>query len=165
MADPTDLMKAHATLIGSIVIAYNEVQYLVFVLFVAFSGMPFEQARSVFFALKSDRSQRDITLAAGETALADHPALWDRFKRSVNQINELAGERNAAVHTMWAIDWQYWGGPSLYFADKIGPAPGAIPPKKLKDDFPAQCAELSRKLQEHIVELERIRSEYEKLTA
>jgi hypothetical protein len=88
----------------------------------------------------------------------------ERFKTTIDKINDLAGERNAAVHTMWAIDWQYWGGPALYFP-KIGVAPGAIPHKKLKDDFSAQCAELNRKLQEHFVELDRIRSEYEKLTA
>jgi hypothetical protein len=40
MADPLDLMNEHATLIGSVVIAYNKVQHVIFVLFVAFSGMP-----------------------------------------------------------------------------------------------------------------------------
>jgi hypothetical protein len=163
MADPLDLMNEHATLIGSVVIAYNKVQHLIFVLFVAFSGMPDEQASDVFFALKSDRSQRDIALAAGKTALAKHPTLWERFKTTIEKINDLAGERNAAVHTMWAIDWQYWG--LALYSPKIGVAPGAIPHKRLSDDFPAQCAELNRKLHEHFVELDRIRSEYEKLTA
>ena len=77
MADPLDLMNEHATLIGSVVIAYNKIHWVISVLFVAFSGMPAEEARDVFFALKSDRLQRDITLAAGKTALAEHPALWE----------------------------------------------------------------------------------------
>jgi hypothetical protein len=164
MADPLDLMEEHAKLVGSVVIAYNRVQHLIFVLFVAFSGMPTERASDIFFALRSDRSQRDVALAAAKTALVEHPNLWELFKTTIDKINDLAGERNAAVHTMWAIDWQYWGGPSLYFP-KIGVAPGAIPHKKLKEDFSAQCAELNRKLQEHFVELDRIRSEYEKVTA
>ena len=164
MADPLDLMNEHATLIGSVVIAYNKIHWVISVLFVAFSGMPAEEARDVFFALKSDRLQRDITLAAGKTALAGHPALWERFETTLEKVNELAGERNAAVHTMWAIDWQYWGGPSFYFP-KIGVAPGAIPHEKLNEDFVAQFAELNQKLHEQFVELERIRSEYEKLTA
>jgi hypothetical protein len=46
--------------------------------------------------------QRDITIAAGKTALAEHPALWERFETTLEKVNELAGERNAAVHTMWA---------------------------------------------------------------
>lgn len=40
MADPLDTLAEHAALIGSVVIAYNRVQWLVSVLFVAFSGMP-----------------------------------------------------------------------------------------------------------------------------
>jgi hypothetical protein len=136
MAEAQDLMTEHAQLIGSVVIAYNKVQWVIFVLFVALSGMPAEEARDIFFALKSDRLQRDITLAAGKTALAEHPALWERFETILENINELAGERNAAVDTMWAIDWQYWGVPSLYFP-KVGFASEAIPHEKLKDDFPA----------------------------
>jgi hypothetical protein len=164
MADPFDLMEDHATLIGSVVIAYNRVQWLLAVLFVAFSDMPPEQAQDAFFGTKSDKTQRDMALAAGTTALAEHPSLLERFKAAIEKIDELAGERHAAVHTMWAIDWQYWGGPSLYFP-KIGVAPGAIAHPKLKDDFVAQFAELNQKLHEQFVELERIRSEYEKLTA
>ena len=109
MAEAQDLLTEHAQLIGSVVIAYNKVQWVISVLFVALSGMPAEEARDIFFTLKSDRLQRDITLAAGKTALAGHPALWERFETTLEKVNELAGERNAAVHTMWAIDWQYWG--------------------------------------------------------
>ena len=115
--------------------------------------MPSEQAQDAFFTLKSDRAQRDMALAAGTTALAEHPALLERFKATLEKINDLAGERNAAVHTMWAIDWQYWGGPSFYFA-KIGVAPGAIPHEKLNEDFVAQFAELNQKLHEQFVELQ-----------
>jgi hypothetical protein len=103
-------------------------------------------------------------LPQAKRQFAEHPALWERFETTLEKVNELAGERNAAVHTMWAIDWQYWGVPSLYFP-KVGVASEAILHEKLKDDFPAQFAELNQKLQEHFVELDRIRGEYEKLTA
>ncbi len=99
MADPFDLMEDHAKLIGSVVIAYNRVQSLLAVLFVAFSDMPAEQAKGAFFSIKSDRGQRDAALAASTTALAEHPVLLERFKAAIEKLKELANERNAAVHT------------------------------------------------------------------
>ena len=54
MADPFDLMEDHATLVSSVVIAYNKVQWLVRRFVVAFSGMPSEQAQDAFFTLKCD---------------------------------------------------------------------------------------------------------------
>ena len=125
--------------------------------------MPAQQARDVFLTLKSEFAQRNIALAAGKTALAKQPALSDQFQTTIKAINDLAGERNAAVHTMWGMEWVYWG-PAHYSA-KIGLLPGATRHEKLKDDFPAQCAELRRKLQDHFMELKRVLSEYEKLTA
>jgi len=163
MADPPDLITEHAELIGRVVIAWNDVQWLVSVLFVDFSGMPDEQARDVFFTLKSDFAQRDIVLAAGKTALAKYPALWEQLQKTIKAINDLAGERNAAVHTMWGVEWVYWGGMS--YSAKIGLLPGVRPHKRLRDDFVAQCAELRQKLEDHSMELNGIRSEYAKLTA
>jgi hypothetical protein len=121
--------------------------------------MPAEQARDVFFALKSDRSQRDITLAAGKTALAEHPALWKRFESAIREVNELTGERNAAVHTMWTIEWEFWGLQSLYFP-RVRVAPGAARHGRLADDFSTLFAKLNEKFQELLVELYRIRDEF-----
>jgi hypothetical protein len=78
MSDPVDLMTEHAELLGRLVVAWNEVHWLVYVLFAKFSGMEPEQAKDVFFELKSDRSQRGIALAASKTALAKYPTLWGR---------------------------------------------------------------------------------------
>ena len=163
MADPLDPMNEHATLIGSVVIAYNKIHWVISSCLLP-SAVCQPRKPETYFSPKSDRLQRDMTLAAGKTALAEHPALWERFETTLEKVNELAGERNAAVHTMWAIDWQYWGMPSLYFP-KVGVASEAIPHEKRKDDVPAQFAVLNQKLQEHFVELDRIRGEYEKLTA
>ena len=143
MADPLDLMAEHAQLIGSVVIAYNRVQWLISVLFVAFSGMPDEQAQDVFFAVKSDGVQRDIALAAGKTALAKHPALWEGFRTVIAEINDLAGERNAAVHTMWAVDWQYWGGPSLLLSKNRGRV-GSDPTQKIEGRLPSAVRRVER---------------------
>jgi hypothetical protein len=162
MPDHPDLMTEYAELIGQVVIAWNEVQWLVSVLFVEFSGMPAERARDVFFTLKSDFAQRDIALAAGKTALAKFPTLWEQLQNVIKAINDLAGERNAAVHTMWGIEWVSWGGVS--YSAKVGLLSGVTPHKRLKDDFVTQCAELRQKLQNHFVELDHVRSEYEKWT-
>jgi hypothetical protein len=165
MANPTDIMAEHELLIGSVVVAYNRVQRLINILFIAFSGMPEQQAQDVFFAIKSDRTQREVALAAGKTALASHAELWDRFDALVAEVNDLSGERNALVHTMWEIEWQYWGLPSLHFATKVQVAPGTIPHGRLKADFEAQCAELNKKLYKLLGDLDNLHSDYKKLAA
>jgi hypothetical protein len=79
-------------------ITYNRVQHRIFDLFAAFSGMSVEKASGVFLALKSDRSQRDIALAAGKTALADcapcplAPALGDTSKSAFGCRFSLPGQ-------------------------------------------------------------------------
>jgi hypothetical protein len=144
--------------IGRVAAGWVDVNYLIYLLFVDFSGMPSEQAKDVFFALKADYAQRDITLAAGQAALAKHPDLWESFRRLIKEIGGLAGERNAAVHTMWSLHWDaLW--PMAFPTFKVGPACNTKPPGKLREDFQIQFKELSVALHKHV------RNEYRKRNA
>ena len=114
--------------------------------------MPEARAHDLFFKLRSDASQRDITLAAGKTALATEPALWGKFQATMSAFDKLAGERNATVHTMWGFNFYeaLTGEAQLFF----GPMAGRH--GSLKDDFPAQCGELRKELEGHFANLTEI---------
>ena len=162
MADEWDQLHAHAELIGRVVISWNEVQWMVYRLFVTFSAMPPQQAQDVFFSLRSDASQRDLTLAAGKSALATHPKLWQKFRTAMCDIGTLAGERNAAIHTMWGFNfYEALAGASLL---SFGPMADTTPHKSLKDDFTAQCNELRDELNKHFLTLADIYKEWNALT-
>jgi hypothetical protein len=66
--------------------------------------MPLACAEAVFMSLKSDSGQRAITLARAK-ARSDTDGLlqYEPLKASLAKLNTLAGERNAAVHTIWGI--------------------------------------------------------------
>jgi len=141
----------HAELIGRVVIAWNEVQWMVYRLFVVFSGMSEDQAKDVFFSLRSDSTQRDLTLAAGKSALAKSPTLWNKFRITMCAIGTLASERNAAIHTMWGFNFYE----ALSGATKLtfGPMGDTARHKALKDDFATQCDELIAELKKHFFTL------------
>lgn len=88
-------------LIGAITIASNAAYEQLFRLFWMASGLPKEAAEAVFFSIKSDSGQRDITrniVSCSEKVQQDHKSHaleWIRF------LEEKSGERNAAIHTMW----------------------------------------------------------------
>lgn len=107
--------------------------------------MPEQRAHDVFFKLRSDASQREITLAAGQTALAADPALWKKFRATIAALNKLAGERNAAVHTMWGFN--FYEALREQTEVKFGPMAGRH--KSIEEDFPTQCVALRKELQGH----------------
>lgn len=112
-----------ALLIGQVTIAWNGVQAMVHAFFLKFSGMPLDKANAVFFALKQDSAQRDITLAVCRTSLGEGASIWPRLKGCFNAIETLAGERNATIHTLWAIQMP---------AGVLIPHPTAIHHRKLQ---------------------------------
>ena len=65
MSDP-DLEKQydeHAALVGHVTLAWSNIHSEVFAIFSLLCGMEGRRSEAIFFALKSDASQRDITLA------------------------------------------------------------------------------------------------------
>ncbi len=95
---------AACTLLGSITIVWNDAHEQVFKLFWYFSGMPKPQAEAVFFSLRADSSQRDITKAV----IKKHQSYPDEHKQHaldwLKKLDKRASERNAITHTMWDAD-------------------------------------------------------------
>lgn len=97
------LLDQHALLIGQVNISWTMCQLLVFLLFYQLSGMTWENARAVFFALRADVQQREITVALASERLTGSRSPRKRVVAAISRLNELANERNAATHTMWSI--------------------------------------------------------------
>lgn len=93
---------AHAEAIGKVTISWSMCQLLVFALFYDLSGMTWENARAVFFALKSDATQREVTAALAQT-LTGTRSPKKKIISAIDRLTQLAGERNATVHTMWQV--------------------------------------------------------------
>lgn len=88
-------------LIGAITIASNAAYEQLFRLFWMASGLSKEAAEAIFFSIKSDSGQRNITrsiISCSKKVQENHKvnALeWIEF------LEKKSSERNAAIHTMW----------------------------------------------------------------
>jgi hypothetical protein len=150
MSDPDfeKMYNEHAALVGHVTLAWSNIHSQVFRIFALLCGMTGRQSEAIFFALKSDASQREITLAVINETLSE--PLRKKGTVIFGRINGLAGERNLAAHTMWA---------TLMPAGKIMPNPSVRKPSRLKDDFEQQFQTLIEKLRELFRELMRFNQE------
>jgi hypothetical protein len=98
-----ETVEERAALIGKVTIVWNICQSLVYSIFHRLTGMARPNSRAVFFSLKADTAQRDITLALAQSELSDQPQLLAKIVHVIHRLNQLSTERNAAIHTMWAI--------------------------------------------------------------
>jgi hypothetical protein len=145
MSDQTDPIlaakinanRAHAEIIGTVASTWNGAQESLFFVFVALMGMRKSESEAIFFTLKADSAQRDITDALAKVVLAENSDLLKRVSASIKAMNLLAGERNAAIHTMWrtALD-----------EARVIPSPDTKPHGALKPDHRTQFFELAAKL-------------------
>ncbi len=147
MSDPSDpdpilsgkiaAYRAQAEIIGTVATTWNGAQESLFFVFVALMGMRKPDAEAIFFTLKADSAQRDITGALAKVVLAENTDLLKRVSDSIKAMDLLAGERNAAIHTMWraALD-----------EARIVPSPDTKHHGALKPDHRAQFLELTEKL-------------------
>ena len=93
-----------AAAIGRITIAWNDLHYEFFLMFVAASGMPKGSADAIFFAIKNDNSHRDMTKAALLEALRPNKMRREAINL-IKRAGKFAGERNLPVHAMWATHY------------------------------------------------------------
>ena len=99
-----DLLNEHARIIGHLTIVWNTAQHTILQIFEAVSDLSPEAAQAVFFAVKSDSGQRDITMALCEAELPQNDSdLLPAISSGIKRLNKVAGDRNAAIHTMWDI--------------------------------------------------------------
>jgi hypothetical protein len=150
MTDP-DLEKqyaAHAELIGHITLAWSNIHSEVFDIFNLLCGMPGRRSEVIFFALKSDASQRDIALALiNETA---SEPIRNKAKTLFGRISSFAGERNLATHTMWATRMP---------AGNITPNPTIRQPALLRKDYEQQFQTLIVRLRDLFRDMMALRHE------
>jgi hypothetical protein len=99
------LQEEHAALIGRVTIGWNSIQYRVLQIFARLSGLDFEEAKAVIYALKSDASQRDVTIALAKVVLEKRdPKTFNHMLIIFDAIGRSSGVRNAAAHTHWVVN-------------------------------------------------------------
>jgi hypothetical protein len=148
-----DIIAEHAEMIGRVAIAWADLDQILGNLFELFSGLTSDKARAIYFLPKSDRAQREMLRTVAKIALESHPDLWLSFKSAMDGIDTLSGERNAAIHQSWGVQF-----PDPTFV------PSHLTPthKALKDDFVTQFQSLRTKLGDKFFELLEVRKEFRK---
>ena len=152
MTDDTtsgELVARHAELIGRVTLMWSDIHAQVGQLFEDFCAS--EEARKRYWDIQNDRAQRQMLLSESSFALQEYPDLWERLEKALAAIDQLAGDRNAAVHTYWAIDLP---------AGKILPHRRVPSHKQLRSDFEAQFSELLNKLSDQWISLFDLRIDY-----
>jgi hypothetical protein len=147
----TDLEKqyaAHAELIGHITLAWSNLHSEVFAIFKLLCGMNDRRSEAIFFALKSDTSQRDITLALINEVASER--LRKKAKTLFGKISGFAGERNLATHTMWATRLP---------SGNVTPNPMIRKPSLLRQDYERQFQTLVARLRDLFRDMMNLRSE------
>lgn len=91
--------KSLPRVIGEMTVLWNDCQALIFLMFHRTLALTLPQARAIFFTLRNDNSQRDITAALISASVPD--ALATRTAASINKFAKMAGSRNAFIHTTW----------------------------------------------------------------
>ena len=103
---PADIKKnvdQNALIIGQITMQWTTIQVAISYIFRRLSGLDKVRAEIIFSCVKSDATQREVTLALARALLAPQPELLGRLEKLFDKIGRYSGERNAAAHTMWAV--------------------------------------------------------------
>src|SRR5690242_2454781 len=82
-------LDALAPVIGRITMKWGDIQCLVLIVLKHLMKGDLMRARDIFFALKSDRTQRDVTMALAERFLTHEPELLADLRSVMNKINTL----------------------------------------------------------------------------
>ena len=145
----SELISRHAELIGRVTLMWSDVHRMIGQLFEDFSVS--EEARKRYWGMASDRTQRQLLLSVGSVAHREFPDLQERLEKTLVEIDRLAGDRNAAIHTYWAINLP---------EGKIHAHRRVPTHKRLRDDFEVQFKELLRTLSDHWLVLFDLRIDY-----
>jgi hypothetical protein len=129
--------------VGDIALTWNAMHVAIFYIFAALTGLDKNLASAVFYTLKADSAQRDITKAAAMVRLSENaPAeadLRQKIKDLLRDIGKFAGPRNGAVHA--AI---VWDGSGTARVNPFNPAPTDSPRRGLFHRLNLEAANLDR---------------------
>jgi len=130
----------HAALLGHVALAWNDCHSVVLSIFHTLSGVSWQNASSIFLALKSDHDRRETTLALMDQVLStdNDRTIREWGTQLLGQLGNLGYEGTVATHTMWV---------TVMRQRKISPNPDLPkPPKHLKEDFKSQFSKLTTNL-------------------
>lgn len=99
-----DPLDDFAPLIGHAAIQWNNVQFWIYIIFRTLLLGSTSIAHRLFFAVRSDAGQRDLTIALAEAQLSGQPALLKEVRTSIEAVNQMAGKRNDILHAMWSFN-------------------------------------------------------------
>ncbi len=139
--------------VGRATVAWNTLSGEVFGLFKMLSEMSEDAAKAVFFAVASDRSQRDMVRNLVDQKInLDHPKIAKKAKSLFGEADKLAGKRNDLLHVVYIDSLNPSGVSQLqergHLKDKSGLALlDAI------DEFTIACLDLSMKITQLLGEI------------
>lgn len=99
MSKSLETIEPLATAIGHMTIAWNHCQSYVFLIFDKALNADILRAKAIFFALRNDGAQREVTLAVLKEALL--PDAYEVAKKTLSDFGKIAGRRNDLIHAMW----------------------------------------------------------------
>jgi hypothetical protein len=137
----------HAALLGHVALAWNDCHSVVLSIFHTLSGVSWQNASSIFLALKSDHDRRETTLSLMDQVLTtdNDRTIRDWGTQLLGQLGNLGYEGTVATHTMWV---------TVMRQRKTSPHPDLPkPPKHLKEDFKSQFSKLTTNLRDLFREL------------
>jgi hypothetical protein len=88
--------------VGRATVSWNTLTGSIFDIYRLLSEMDIETAKATFFAVASDRSQRDMTSMLIDLRLSKrHTALARKTQELLGKANKLAGKRNDILHVVY----------------------------------------------------------------
>ena len=91
--------------VGRATVAWNTLSGAIFEHFQLLSELEEKAAKAMFFAVASDRSQRDMVGRLFDLKMKlDHPKLTKKAKLLLEEANKLAGKRNDILHVVYIDD-------------------------------------------------------------
>lgn len=98
----TSVRAVLAGWIGGMTIHWNECQSVIFMMFNrALGNKMILEAKAIFFTLRSDGTQREVTQALLQVALHNHADLLARVTSAISDFAKIAGRRNDFIHAIW----------------------------------------------------------------
>ncbi|MCK1736624.1 hypothetical protein IVA79_22375 [Bradyrhizobium sp. 138] len=98
-----DSEPAHAEQLGHISVAWANVEWNMYMLFEVMSGSPPAVARSIFYAIDSNRGRREMLQAIARVLFAEHRSELNILEDILRRIGKSAGQRNKYVHDTWGV--------------------------------------------------------------
>lgn len=96
--------KALAAWLGEFTMTWNDIHFSLFFILWRLMSKDSMRSEAIFFALRSDRAQRDLTTRTAKAVLGPWPDLCKRLIAAIERIGKLNGRRNDFIHAMWIAD-------------------------------------------------------------